>query len=88
MWTSAKPVDSSVKHCFERHVRNLLHAETKELFELLESSMTDTANNEWPESFRKYYLTYLANDVRSSSRYQTEPLGIYYPGTGVSNNPR
>ena len=64
-------------------ITDLLKAGTEEKFDevLLRKSS-------WDHLFLKYFNQFLLTDVRQSSKYKTECLGIYYPVAGVSNNVR
>ena len=64
-------------------IQDLLEASTEDEFE--EILMGKSC---WDQNFAKYFDRFLLADVRHSSKFTTEKLGIYYPVAGVSNNVR
>ena len=69
-----------------KDIKALLRANSEEMF--LEVETRAVEEKLWPENFSSYYQKNLKADVSATSKFKTEPLGVYYPNAGVSNNSR
>ena len=69
-----------------KDIKSLLRAKSQEEFVELEAK--SVAGGLWPEEFCSYYQRNLQADIIATSRFKTEPMGVYYPNAGVSDNSR
>ena len=69
-----------------KDIKCLLRANSEADFLATEARIV--AESLWPGEFSSYYQKNLQADVLATSRFKTEPLGVYYPNAGVSNNSR
>ena len=63
-------------------MRALFHLPTEEEYneELVKMS------RKWSAAFLEYYYTELAPDITPIVRWEIEPLGVYNPFSGITNN--
>ena len=43
-------------------------------------------SRKWSAAFLEYYYTELAPDITPIVRWEIEPLGVYNPFSGITNN--
>ena len=86
-WHPKEHMSSLQRAHFKRSIKQLLNANSETDFIQIEENLLSEGGL-LPRSAILYYQRCLQKDVRGSSKFRTEPLGVFYPGTGVNNNPR
>ena len=63
-------------------IRDLLHLPTEEEYD----SKLASLKQRWSAPFSDYYTNHIHPDIQSIARWAIEPLGVYHPYSGITNN--
>lgn len=63
-------------------IRDLFHLPTEEEYNSKLASM----KQRWSAPFSDYYTNHIHPDIQSIARWAIEPLGVYHPYSGITNN--
>ena len=81
-WLHTHGAPSADTSVYITDVRNLFHQPTEVLYRQKLGELTE----KWSAPFYDYYMNHIEPDISSTARWGIEPLGVYNPYSGVTNN--
>ena len=81
-WLRAHGPPSADVGIYLSDVKDLFHLSSQEEYQ---AEMLQMAQK-WSAPFYQYYCNHIAPDIASIARWALEPLGIYNPYSGITNN--
>ena len=81
-WLRVHGAPSADVSVYLSDVRMLFHVSTREYY----TKKLDEMKAKWSSPFYDYYLKNVEPDIESTARWSLEPLKVYDPFSGVTNN--